>query len=141
MIDFAAHGEIMAWDDDLGKFESCLEKKKDFNEFDIKKIMRDCVIGLDFLHKNGVVHRDIKPLNIMLDEYGNTKFADFGASVILDEREDGDNFTDTQGTYHFLSPECCDPAVKIYSGKKADIWALGITLYCLFYSQLPFGGD
>ena len=103
--------------------------------------MRDCVIGLDFLHQNGVVHRDIKPLNIMLDEYGKAKFADFGASVILDDREQGDSFADTSGTYHFLAPECCDTKVKSYSGKIADIWALGITLYAFVFNTLPFTGE
>lgn len=99
VIDFAEHGEIMRWDLETQKFKTCLEFGKSFNDLDIKRIMRDCVLGLDFLHKNGIVHRDIKPLNIMLDEYGKAKFADFGASVIFDEREEGDIFRDTQGTY------------------------------------------
>ena len=108
---------------------------------DIKRIMRDCVIGLDFLHSNGIVHRDIKPLNIMLDSDGKAKYADFGASVILDDREEGDTFGDTTGTYHFLAPECCDTNIKTYSGTIADIWALGITLYAFVYNELPFTGE
>ena len=70
----------------------------------------------------------------MLDSYGKAKYADFGASVILEDLPDGDQFQDTQGTYHFLSPECCDSNINIYSGKAADVWALGITLYALVFN-------
>ena len=45
---------------------------------------------------------------------------------------------DTAGTYHFLAPECCDPEIKVYSGVKADIWALGVTLFAFAYNKLPF---
>jgi len=73
----------------------------------------------------------------MLDENGKAKFADFGASYIMEEGKD-DSLEDTQGTYLFLAPECCDPSVKVYSGKAADIWALGVTLYAFTYNRLPF---
>jgi len=84
IIDYAAFGEIMSWDEHINEFMPCLKSKKNFKEYDIQRIMRDCVIGLDFLHSNNIIHRDIKPLNIMLDEYGKAKFADFGASVIIE---------------------------------------------------------
>lgn len=103
--------------------------------------MRDCVLGLDFLHRNYIVHRDIKPQNIMLDEYGKAKFADFGASMHIKDRKEGDTFTDTQGTVHFMAPELCDSNVDTYSGFAADIWALGITLYSFVFEELPFNGD
>jgi serine/threonine protein kinase len=42
------------------------------------------------------------------------------------------------GTYHFFAPECCDTECEVYSGSKVDIWALGVTLFCLLYNRLPF---
>ena len=61
--------------------------------------MRDCIIGLEFLHENNIVHRDIKPQNIMLDEIGKSKYGDFGTSQYI---PDGiDEFTDFVGTAEF----------------------------------------
>lgn len=48
---------------------------------------------------------------------------------------------DTCGTYLFMAPECCDSKVKSYSGRAADIWALGISLFAFTYNKLPFWGD
>ena len=61
VLDFAQFGEIMSWNEDTETFETCLENKKFFKEEDIQRIMRDLVIGLDYLHTNNMVHRDIKP--------------------------------------------------------------------------------
>lgn len=96
VIDYAQYGEIMSWEEDLMVFETCLDNKKFFNETDIQRIMRDLVIGLEYLHSNGVLHRDIKPQNIMLDENGKAKYADFGASMIMES--DDDTCTDQCGT-------------------------------------------
>lgn len=74
----------------------------------------------------------------MLDENGKAKFADFGSAVILKEN---DLFSDVVGTQYFQAPECCDPEIKQYSGKAADIWALGVTLYSLLFNKLPFWGE
>ena len=83
VLDFAQFGEIMSWNEDNCTFETCLENKKFFKEEDIQRIMRDCLIGLDYLHTNNMVHRDIKPQNIMLDEIGKSKYGDFGTSIVL----------------------------------------------------------
>lgn len=136
IIDYAQFGEIMSWNFDQLKFETCLENKKQFNESDIQRIARDCILGLDYLHENKIVHRDIKPQNIMLDEFGKAKYADFGASKIIVEN---DMFEDHVGTYTFLAPECF--STEAYSATKADIWALGITIFALTYSTLPYFGN
>ena len=128
----------MSWDETELIFETCLEQKKFFNETDIQRIMRDLVIGLDFLHSSGVVHRDIKPQNIMLDENGKAKYADFGESKLLSE--DNDNMDDQKGTELFLAPECLG-SFKSYAGKPADVWALGITLFAFTYNKLPWYAD
>jgi len=52
--------------------------------------------------------------------------------------EENDMLSKTEGTYHFMSPECCDPDCDSFSGKAADIWALGVTLYCMIFNILPF---
>jgi len=72
----------------------------------------------------------------MLDENGKAKFADFGASKLLTDQND--ICEDTAGTYLFLAPECCDPSIKSYSGKAADIWALGVSLFGFTFNALPF---
>lgn len=102
--------------------------------------MQDCLKGLQYLHESAsIVHRDIKPQNILLCESTgegiSAKLCDFGVS---EKFESSDIMTKTAGTYHFFPPECCDPEIEEYSGKQADIWALGITLYCLIFNQLPF---
>lgn len=45
------------------------------------------------------------------------------------------------GTYQFFPPECCNPDIEGFSGKSADIWALGLTLYAIIYKKLPFTAD
>lgn len=98
--------------------------------------MRDLVEGLDHLHKSLICHRDIKPQNILLDENNVAKFADFGSSDFIKAAND-DYFTDSTGTYQFFAPEMLEREPR-YSGRAADIWALGIVLYALTYNCVPF---
>lgn len=63
--------------------------------------------------------------------------ADFGSSDFFIS-EGNDTFTDSVGTYEFFAPEMCDSNVAIYSGIKADVWALGVVLFAMTFLKLPF---
>lgn len=138
VIDFCAKGEILNYDEEKCRFSAQLDDQEIYSEDQIRKFMRDLVVGLDHLHKVGICHRDIKPMNVLLDENNNAKFADFGASDFYRENEVERHFCDSVGTYNFFSPEMCDESVKEYSGPAADVWALGVTLYALAYNKLPY---
>lgn len=99
---------------------------------------RYVVSGLEYLHYQKIIHRDIKPSNLLKAENGEVKIADLGVS---DEFNGNDAFlTSTTGTPAFTSPEALSqqPGQPPYSGKAADIWSLGVTLYCLVFGKIPF---
>lgn len=73
----------------------------------------------------------------MIDETGAPILVDFGKAKQLNCEED-DITTSLEGTYMFLPPESCSFDADSYSLKKADIWSLGIVIYCLSYNKLPF---
>lgn len=72
---------------------------------------------------------------MLVDEQGIAKLADFGTASIIG---DNDILSGAKGTYEFLAPECCNPEQRFFSGKAADIWALGVTIYCLTFNEPPF---
>ena len=110
--------------------------KSFYSEKEIQGYTRDLIMGLDYIHSQRIVHCDIKPQNILIDEYNKAKLADFGTAQILPL--DSDVITQAKGTFDFLSPECCNPQIKQFSGKALDIWALGVTIYCMAFNELPF---
>ncbi|XP_071510848.1 calcium/calmodulin-dependent protein kinase kinase 1-like, partial [Diadema antillarum] len=97
---------------------------------------RDIILGIEFLHYQKVIHRDIKPSNLLLDEDSHVKIADFGVS---DKFEGIDALlSDTVGTPAFMAPESLlEDSIK-YGGRALDIWAMGCTLYCFLFGQVPF---
>ncbi|BFZ59941.1 hypothetical protein YB2330_000963 [Saitoella coloradoensis] len=98
---------------------------------------RDLILGMEYLHAHNIVHRDIKPDNLLLTHDNILKIVDFGVSEIF-EKENGDRVKKSAGSPAFMAPEICDCAKGEISGKAADIWAMGVTLFCLKYGHLPF---
>ena len=108
---------------------------------------RDILQGLEYLHFQRVIHRDLKPSNVLVSNDGHAKIGDFGVSVVLRAPGGGggggggdlaaDTLTEVAGTPAFMAPELFDDAPR-YSGRAADVWALGATLYCLTVGRPPY---
>jgi serine/threonine-protein kinase 11 len=96
--------------------------------------------GLEYLQSNRIVHKDIKPGNLLLNNAGILKIADFGVAEKLDLFAPDDTITMSQGTPVFQPPEIAI-GVEQFSGFKVDIWSSGVTLYNFVTGEYPFDGD
>ena len=98
---------------------------------------RDLILGIEYLHAQGVVHRDIKPDNLLLTADDVLKIVDFGVSEIFEKHSEMTTIK-SAGSPAFLPPELCVARHGGISGKAADIWSMGVTLYCLRFGRIPF---
>jgi serine/threonine-protein kinase SIK2 len=104
------------------------------SEDQCKKIFYQVVLGVQAVHKHGILHRDIKLDNILLDKSMNhIKICDFGVSKLVHK---GEIITDQCGTPAYLAPEIV--LDKGYEGFWSDIWSLGVLLYCMVCGTVPF---
>lgn len=108
-----------------------------YNEDMARSILRDVLLGLEYLHYMKVIHRDIKPENLLFGSDFRVQIADFGISHAF-EHEDQPSVEDKNASPLFSPPEALKADSKIKDGKAADVWSLGITLYCLVHGRAPF---
>jgi tRNA A-37 threonylcarbamoyl transferase component Bud32 len=104
----------------------------------LKKMTQVCS-GLDFAHQTGVIHRDIKPDNIILLDDGTVKVTDFGIARIEDSELVKTKDETFMGTIYYCSPEQFKEFSKV--DNRSDIFSLGVVLYQLITRRLPFTGS
>uniref|UniRef100_A0A671NLQ2 Protein kinase domain-containing protein n=1 Tax=Sinocyclocheilus anshuiensis TaxID=1608454 RepID=A0A671NLQ2_9TELE len=109
---------------------------KPLDEDQARFYFQDLLRGIEYLHYQKIIHRDVKPSNLLVGEDGHVKIADFGVS---NQFEGADALlTSTVGTPAFLAPETLSETRKNFSGKALDVWAVGVTLYCFIFGVCPF---
>ncbi|KAF2669206.1 kinase-like protein [Microthyrium microscopicum] len=99
--------------------------------------LRDMILGLEYLHAQGIIHRDIKPDNCLVTQDDVVKIVDFGVSEMF-SKDSEMTTTKSAGSPAFMPPELCVAKHGEVSGRAVDIWSMGVTLYCLVFGHIPF---
>ena len=103
----------------------------------LKYSMQICS-ALAHAHRNGIIHRDIKPHNIILSKDGNCKVTDFGIAFVNNMNETKKIDEGILGSVHYISPE---HAKGVITDERSDIYSLGVTMYEMLTGVLPFDSD
>ncbi len=112
-----------------------IEKKLRLSVKEAISIAIQVSMGIEAAHNNGIIHRDIKPQNIIISKEGKVKVADFGIA----RAATSDTITShAMGSVHYTSPE---QARGGYSDAKSDIYSLGITMFEMLTGRVPFDGE
>ncbi|KAM6168878.1 serine/threonine-protein kinase STK11 isoform 2-T2 [Erethizon dorsatum] len=109
-------------------------------EANVKKYFCQLIDGLEYLHSQGIVHKDIKPGNLLLTTGGTLKISDLGVAEALHPFAADDTCRTSQGSPAFQPPEIAN-GLDTFSGFKVDIWSAGVTLYNITTGLYPFEGD
>lgn len=112
-----------------------IDRKKRLSAREVISIAIQMCSGIEEAHKHHIIHRDIKPQNIIISNDGKVKVTDFGIARMVTSTT---TTTVAMGSVHYTSPE---QARGGYSDEKSDIYSIGITLYEMVTGQVPFNGD
>ncbi|XP_045913492.1 NUAK family SNF1-like kinase 1 [Micropterus dolomieu] len=126
VMEYASRGELYDY----------IHERRRLPETEARGLFRQITSAVHYCHKNGVVHRDLKLENILLDRDLNVKLADFGLS---NHFQRGTLLQTYCGSPLYAAPEIVKGLP--YQGPEVDCWALGVLLYALVYSSMPFDGS
>jgi [calcium/calmodulin-dependent protein kinase] kinase len=172
ILEYAEYGDIVDYDEESGIFsinkhiseiydkkekdKKSFNGKKYYEEDDINMFCKNILLGINYLHKYGIIHHDIKPNNILLCKKGVCKITDFNFSSILDNLNVDNIGDNVDCADNFRAPETLkivtdnnkeeknkkeENNTNAIRGKPLDIWALGITIYIMAYLKFPFDSD
>ncbi|WKY05340.1 hypothetical protein Q1695_005946 [Nippostrongylus brasiliensis] len=127
VLEYAGGGELYAFVHERGKL----------SENDAKPLFAQIVAAVSHMHKNNLVHRDIKAENIMFSSPGIVKLVDFGFSCMIPSP--AEQLTTFCGSPPYAAPELFRD--ESYNGPKVDIWALGVLLHFMLIGVTPFRGE
>jgi mitogen-activated protein kinase kinase kinase len=123
-----------------GSIGSCLRKHGKFEEAIVSSLTRQTLAGLAYLHNEGILHRDLKADNILLDLDGTSKISDFGISKKTDNIYGNDITNSMQGSVFWMAPEVIRSQGQGYSA-KVDIWSLGCVVLEMFAGRRPWSKE
>lgn len=129
VLEYASGGEL---------FDYILQHKY-LKENTAKKLFAQLVSGVDYMHSKGLIHRDLKLENLLLDKHKNIIISDFGF-VNSYNRDKNDLMKTSCGSPCYAAPELVLTQLP-YSGRKVDIWSIGVILYAMLAGYLPFDDD
>lgn len=113
-----------------GSLDDFLSKQGSLNAHDALELFREIAIGLSHLHNRGVLHCDLKPANILLDEDRKPRLADFGQARLETEQNPA------LGTLFFMAPEQAD--LQAVPDTRWDVYGLGAIMYCMLVGSPPY---
>jgi serine/threonine protein kinase len=102
---------------------------------DVVRVLQDIGAALDFAHSRDVIHRDVKPSNIMVDNTGRALLTDFGLALLADLGTRGE----VLGSPHYIAPEQAVSSSNVVP--QSDLYSLGISLFEMLTGEVPFTGE
>ena len=119
-----------------GNLQDFVKKRRKLSEKTAKILFRQIIQGIKYIHSKGIVHRDIKLENILLDLNNIIKICDFGVGKLI---KPGQKLKEQCGTPVYMAPEIIKG--EEYEGFPVDIWSAGVALYIMLSGNIPFNRD
>ncbi|TPX66272.1 hypothetical protein SpCBS45565_g04544 [Spizellomyces sp. 'palustris'] len=117
----------------------CIEQNAHLPERHARHVFRQIAEAVAYLHSRGIVHRDLKDENIVIDSNLHVKIIDFGSAAFEPSHKKSQLFDRFQGTLQYASPEILRG--ERYKGRPSDIWAMGVLLYTMLHGECPFSSS
>ena len=125
-----------------GSLRSLLDRFGTLEEAVVRLYSRQILLGLEYLHANGIAHRDVKAANVLVSNDGSVKLADFGASKRTRDAMPAANANATgghaKGTPLWMAPEVIRAAPRSQGWRKADVWSVGCTVIEMSTGKPPW---